>query len=258
MLEKDPDHIELVSSLEADKFHVWLVHVFIVAANMEGENSIRCRNLLHKFSDVVKKIDLEACLNKVIGILSDEVKNESIDLSFANRGIVVLAFLVGHLFSKLTPKLLEEVDDDVDQSEVKEGDEFWYVSDGQNENSDRLRCTVMKIHTDDFPNLYFTVSIGDKSKQTIAARLKKQESNSSMKMQEQTENVDSSLLHLEDVLASKIIQPCIQSGRNDKKTNKLQLFAKVAATIAKKGLLISNCLKGIFFAAFDDGAFFWI
>ena len=50
----------------------------------------------------------------------------------------------------------------------------------------------------------------------------------------------------------------INFGRNDKKTNKLQLFAKVAATIAKKGLLISNCLKGIFFAAFDDGAFFWI
>jgi hypothetical protein len=76
----------------------------------------------------------------------------------------------------------------------------------------------MKIHTDDFPNLYFTVSIGDKSKQTIAARLKKHAFNPSMKMQEQTENIDSSLLRLEDILASKLIQPCIQSGGNDKKT----------------------------------------
>lgn len=218
MLEKDPDHIELVSSLKADEFHVWLAHVLIVAVNADGENSIRCRNLLHLFSDVAKQIDLEACLNKVVEILSGEVQNDSIDVAFTNRGIVVLDFLVGHLFSKLTPKPLEEVDDNVDQSEVKEGDEFWYVSDGQNENSDRLRCTIMKIHTDDFPNLYFTVSIGDKSKQTIAARLKKHAFNPSMKMQEQTENIDSSLLRLEDVLASKLIQPCTQNGGNDKKT----------------------------------------
>ena len=47
----------------------------------------------------------------------------------------------------------------------------------------------------------------------------------------------------------------INFGKNDKKTNKLQLFAKVAATIAKKGLLIRSCLKGIFFAGSDDGAF---
>ena len=47
----------------------------------------------------------------------------------------------------------------------------------------------------------------------------------------------------------------INFGKNDKKTNKLQLFAKVAATIAKKGLLTNNSLKGIFFAGSDDGAF---
>ena len=47
----------------------------------------------------------------------------------------------------------------------------------------------------------------------------------------------------------------INLGKNDKKTNKLQLLAKVAATIAKKGLLKNNCIKGILFAGLDDGAF---
>ena len=50
----------------------------------------------------------------------------------------------------------------------------------------------------------------------------------------------------------------INFGKNDKITNKLQLFAKVAATIAKKGLLRSNCIKGILLTGSDDGAFSWI
>ena len=36
-------------------------------------------------------------------------------------------------------------------------------------------------------------------------------------------------------------------GRNDKKTKRLQLLEKVAATIAKNGLLRSKSLMGIFF-----------
>ena len=47
----------------------------------------------------------------------------------------------------------------------------------------------------------------------------------------------------------------INFGKKDKKTNRLQLLAKVAATIAKKGLLTRSCPKGIFLAGFDDGAF---
>ena len=44
-------------------------------------------------------------------------------------------------------------------------------------------------------------------------------------------------------------------GRNDKKTKRLQLLEKVAATIAKNGLLRSKSLMGIFFIGSDEGAF---
>ena len=44
-------------------------------------------------------------------------------------------------------------------------------------------------------------------------------------------------------------------GRNDKKTKRLQLLEKVAATIAKNGLLRSKSLMGIFLIGSDDGAF---
>ena len=47
-------------------------------------------------------------------------------------------------------------------------------------------------------------------------------------------------------------------GKKDKKTKRLQLFAKVAATIAKKGLFERSFLNGIFLAVDIDGAFFSI
>ena len=47
-------------------------------------------------------------------------------------------------------------------------------------------------------------------------------------------------------------------GKKDKKTNKLQLLAKVATMIAKNGRLLSSFDKGIWDIASEAGALFSI
>merc|ERR1719491_2459157 len=139
---------------------------------------------------------IEACCYEAIEVLATSMQHysnknneSSSDNGTIERGVVVLDWLVGLLCDE---KLIASSDssvvllDDVTPQDVKEGDTLWYITDGTVNDSPRVKATIMKIHTDDFPNLYFTIEAygdgtnnddNDKSsgvivRQTVAQRLK--------------------------------------------------------------------------------------
>lgn len=63
------------------------------------------------------------------------------------------------------------VDDTVIAANVREGDKLYYE---KGELRTKVNVTVLKIHRDDFPNLYFTIKEegSDQERQTVAERLK--------------------------------------------------------------------------------------
>jgi len=87
------------------------------------------------------------------------------------KAITSLSFLVSALFQTPTYYEIQPTEkDEIDPSDVKEGDSLWYEL-----GSQRIKATVVKIHTDDFPNLYFTIreEKSNSERQTIASRLKR-------------------------------------------------------------------------------------
>jgi len=135
-----------------------------------------CREVVHHLSSIVQ-------------VIYDENKSEE-HFSHLTRGISVLDFLAGILFGKFE-RTRHEVDsgeekalaDDVNASNIVEGDILWYVKDATSKDEKRMKVKVVKVHRDDFPNLYFTIReeggaiAGDTAseRQTVANRLKAQQ-----------------------------------------------------------------------------------
>jgi len=83
------------------------------------------------------------------------------------RGLTSLSYLVSILF----PFAYESHSSDVNPIDVKEGDTVWYE---RGEHGKRVNATVVKVHTDDFPKLYFTIKEdgAEGERQTVASRLR--------------------------------------------------------------------------------------
>ena len=120
---------------------------------------------------------LEDCCMNSIQLLSSLLKDESSgDVTIVNNTLTGLSFLMSLLFpSALNIRDANEEksqSDDVIAADVQEGDSYWYE---KGEQRVRVKATVVKIHRDDFPNLYFTIreegSNGER--QTVASRLKR-------------------------------------------------------------------------------------
>ncbi|KAL3808336.1 hypothetical protein ACHAXA_003234 [Cyclostephanos tholiformis] len=90
-----------------------------------------------------------------------------------NRALTSLSFLMTVLFPSEGHIRDSNKDADIDviASHVKEGDSMWYE---RGELRERVKATVLKIHTDDFPHLYFTIKEegSNQERQTVANRLK--------------------------------------------------------------------------------------
>ena len=90
-----------------------------------------------------------------------------------NRALSSLSFLVSILFPSERHIRVSNNDADVEviAAHVKEGDSMWYE---RGELRERVKATVLNIHKDDFPNLYFTIKEegSNQERQTVANRLK--------------------------------------------------------------------------------------
>ena len=119
---------------------------------------------------MLKDAILENYCLKVIDMLSTLMRNTK-SRSKMNRSITSLSFLVSLLFPiPFDPDDISLIFNDIAKN-VKEGDSCWYMKKG--EPSEKVKVTVIKIHRDDFPNLYFTIREEDTiiERQTVASRL---------------------------------------------------------------------------------------
>jgi len=130
---------------------------------------------------------LEDCAMHNIDLLSSLMKDASGNSMMTRRVLTSLSFLMSLLFPSAynqdttsENKDVSDGDDDViTAADVKEGDSLWYE---KGEERTRVKATVVKIHRDDFPNLYFTIKEEEGSsdtnnnngeRQTVASRLKR-------------------------------------------------------------------------------------
>jgi hypothetical protein len=125
-------------------------------------------------TDLVQSWCREAIRVVSVGMNSSNLTNSG----SVRRGVSVLSELLLILFDKV---ILDECtgvssSDLVDAEDVCEGDNLWYVVNPDNVHV-RERAQVVKIHTDDFPKLYFTIRVeqseGVQERQTVATRLRK-------------------------------------------------------------------------------------
>lgn len=134
---------------------------------------------------------LESCCAKLVEILVESWKEGN-----AVRSACVTDALVSLLRGSLGEVTLRGDDDDgktashdykfepVVATDVRKGDALWYeekTEDGRNSDGDKqiVPVTVLKVHTDDLPHLYFTIGLksGDDDaksteRQTVANRLR--------------------------------------------------------------------------------------
>ena len=147
------------------------------------------------FADDTKKTEkfydfLEMCCNETVCNLpklfeksmSSPPRNQN---SFID--IRTLDILTSYLFGEVHLSLDKKVEDGdvLNANEINVGDIVWYEhkpkadSENQYDSSvtNRVQAKILKIHTDDFPNLYFTIGLtgekGFSERQTVASRLKK-------------------------------------------------------------------------------------
>jgi len=101
------------------------------------------------------------------GMMKGDVSSDEM---LINCALTSLSFLMTLLFPPQCPD--NDTDTNVIAANVKEGDYLWYE---KGELRNRVKVTVLKIHRDDFPNLYFTIKeegSNQEEKQTVADRLK--------------------------------------------------------------------------------------
>lgn len=139
----------------------------------------RCAFILSLFGSSNLPNDLRhSWCRAMIDQLSTVVKSrpeEGVDR--ATRGVSVLSELLFSQFGRVVVDegLSASTADAVVANDVREGDDLWYVTD---EDAPRSKARVVKVHTDDFPRLYFTIRVaqGDgvaQERQTVAERLRR-------------------------------------------------------------------------------------
>eukprot|EP00804_Cyclotella_cryptica_P003277 CCRYP_010525-RA/>CCRYP_010525-RA protein AED:0.01 eAED:0.01 QI:921/1/1/1/1/1/3/599/1584 len=112
---------------------------------------------------VVQCVDLLACHMKA------DKEND------CDQILTALSYLVSLLFpSKWSSD--SGCKDSIVAKDVKEGDTVWY----EKAEGVRVKATIVKVHTDDFPNLYFTIKEENSpERQTVANRLRRNHVDSS-------------------------------------------------------------------------------
>jgi len=208
LIQSDPSWLELLMSM------------FFASAQNNNE---RCEHLLGLLGDNPFKFDELSFM--IIDRLMNEMNfdNDKMSAAIFEKGVVLLDWMVGKILPKYTPPAImqSENHDDVDMNDVKEGDELYYIMDASNISSDRVKVTVLKVHADDYPNLYFSIKFhdisqnedGDTIKQTIASRLKRHPSN----IQENSSaTFDETVMKFVKAIETQVVEKLIKTNLLDR------------------------------------------
>ena len=173
----------------------------------------RCNHLssllggIETFSDD----DFKLLLSQTIEMISNAM-NKGSNEDEIYMGVVVLDWFIGQNVSKKSCSAsAHSLTDEVTVNKIKEGDELWYIVDGNRQDSERVKATILKIHTDDFPNLYFTIQTDKNTKQTISSRLKKHPLHSEQSLHT-VKRFDKYVSWIEETIIRKVIRPHFLTG----------------------------------------------
>jgi len=199
-----------------------LLHIFMTLAknysNYSDQSQIfRCSFVSRLLGDLstIPQEKVEGLVFSAIEILSSSLKTSS-SQNEVHLGIFILDWFVSLLLHKINISSLSEssLSDEVQQNDVKAGDELWYVTDNRKIDSERVKATIVKIHEDDYPNLYFTVEIGDKVKQTVSSRLKRNQYSQNHEKMRPIAPTNKVALRIEESMMNKIVKPYFKSENN--------------------------------------------
>lgn len=166
------------------------------------------------------RLQVESWLQETVKVLASDMQCISTEnCSKCFRGVLVLSELVGLLYDGIQSMPGGEL---LPQS-IKEGEMLWYTP-NKDENEEREKVQVVKVHHDDFPRLYFTIRLQNKSKdnasterQTVADRLRRQPSplyaNSVSVEEEESHRQDLARL-IEEQLIRPFLSPVPFSGHH--------------------------------------------
>jgi len=170
---------------------------------------------------------LEACCYIVIEKVSDVLLRISEGKEKIASYILVLDILTLKLFNNFTIVESTKQDEIRDSSDLKVGEIVWYERKIASEDTTNLaenkliKAKILKIHTDDFPNLYFTIEVHDEDglseRQTVATRLKKWNENRNTVTLTQSQSVprteakQSKALKCEQAIYDKIVKKILGS-----------------------------------------------
>ena len=182
--EFDRRKIVLRSSNENPDIFIYILNALVI--DCRGKDTRRSETTVsqceHFFTSIggMKELPIvfiESCCFRTVEILASSMNELSIDGSKENlktlNEVVVLAWLLEKLDEVEVLPLTEDVSDNVEPTSIKIDDTLWYVLGG--DTSVRTRVRVVKIYSDDYPNLYFDIEIDGKSKQvrqTVSSRLR--------------------------------------------------------------------------------------
>jgi hypothetical protein len=157
---------------------------------------------IEKSSDADTKSFISDSICELSSLMKDQSHEEEMHIT-----VGVLDWFIGLILDKHVPSpVLDLSTDEVNPNEVKEGDTFWYIIDGTKQESERVKATIVKIHADDFPNLYFTIQVGDSTRQTISSRLRKHPLHIK-KTIKAIKSTNSLIPWIEESITTKIVKP---------------------------------------------------
>lgn len=207
LLEKYPhvqERNELMSQIECgNKNESMLILILMALARGSGDDSTRpvmcrCNQLSSMLGDLGSEPLFKEMISKAISTLSNVMMNAENDNEL-QLGVRVLDWTLGLDISKIDSTNTSKSSEVVSEK-VEVGDELWYIVDSSKEDSERVKVTIETIHTDDYPNLYFTVKVGDTSRQTIPSRLRYEPLPSKQALHKH-------IPWIEETIASRLVKP---------------------------------------------------
>lgn len=154
------------------------VHIYILIT--ESENPLlhsfqhrteRNKQLTDALGDRFSLADaIQNCSIKCIDLLASYMREPEANATLCRQTLTTLSYFISLLFPKKWSTRSKD-DDCILAEDVKEGDSLWY----EKSEGTRVKTTIVKVHTDDFPNLYFTIKEDNaaEERQTVASRLKR-------------------------------------------------------------------------------------
>jgi hypothetical protein len=131
----------------------------------------RMSELVDALGGAAELVDVaQSCPLLCVDLLATYMRQPDKDKELCQRTLTALSYLVAVLFPTKFQERSDK-DDSVLAENIQEGDSLWY----EKAEGTRVKAAILKVHTEDFPHLYFTIKEenAQEERQTVSSRLKR-------------------------------------------------------------------------------------